>query len=125
MSDNSANSTPLVQREEVAPPSAPRPCGWHECENGHIWPPMIAIVQCGACKGPIVAVKVQNCPICNEPITRTRLRVEHTSEAMGFPNRCMGQQGLGHAHETLIDLKEWHEEFDIHTTDQRPQKANR
>lgn len=59
------------------------------CVNGHEWIPTVQLVKCGygtpqgwnGCGAPILAIKQENCPVCNEPAARMRFRMDHTPPA--------------------------------------------
>jgi len=53
-------------------------------------------------------VRMTNCPICNEPVVKMKMRTDHATQQMGIPAICKGQQGQAeiaaivmerHAHE--------------------------
>jgi len=73
-------------------------CSEHICPNGHTWPPKIGLVQCEGCKRMIMGIMFSNCPICNEPIAQTRLRVDYSTERIGFPSRCKGVHNEAESH---------------------------
>ena len=63
-----------------------RLCSANVCTNGHEWVPTVALAKCGygtpqgwnGCGAPILAVKVDACPVCNEPVAQMRFRTDHT-----------------------------------------------
>lgn len=69
-----------------------RPCSENICVNGHSWPPTMVLAKCGygtpqgwnGCGAPVLSVRMENCPHCNEPVARLRLRTDHTGPAR-FP----------------------------------------
>ena len=81
-------SNALVEATPVQYPEVTilRPCSMMECANGHQWQPMLALAKCGygtnhgwiGCGAPMLAVKMTQCPVCNEPTGKFRLRVDHT-----------------------------------------------
>lgn len=76
-------ATPL-QFPEVA---VLRPCTQITCINGHSWGPKLALAKCGygmpqgwmGCGEPLLAMKMENCPRCNEPIAEIKLRFDITA----------------------------------------------
>jgi hypothetical protein len=54
-----------------------------------MWTPTVALVRCGrgdprgwqGCGKPLLAVKMEMCPVCNEPTESMTLRVDHTPPA--------------------------------------------
>lgn len=63
-----------------------RLCSANICTKGHEWIPKVALARCGhgtpqgwnGCGAPVLAVKFENCPTCNEPVKYLRLRSDHT-----------------------------------------------
>lgn len=63
-----------------------RLCTANVCVDGHEWVPKIALARCGygtpqgwnGCGSPVLAVKMENCPTCNQPVKYLRLRTDHT-----------------------------------------------
>lgn len=86
---------PPVEADEVKFPEQPKldPCTSMYCPNGHGWPPIVALARCGCgtpqgwngCASPILAMKMQNCPVCNEPAMGIKLRIDHTPP-VGYPS---------------------------------------
>ena len=98
-------SAEWVEEQKSNPPqqsSRTTPCSYFSCANGHGWPPEIGMATCPGCKAPLVAIRFRNCPVCNEPAGRWTVRVDRTSQAMGVPAVCKGQQGTGETH--MIDF---------------------
>jgi len=75
---------------EEAPDEAPVLCSEHLCVQGHTWIPTVKLATCGGCGGPVVAIKMENCPICNQPIEYTRLRIDHIGYKQGLHAVCRG-----------------------------------
>lgn len=73
---------------------APTPCSFNECINGHRFPPLIQIGKCPGCGSPIIAVKMVNCPICNEPVGRLSVRQEHVPQGGQILPLCAGSPTL-------------------------------
>lgn len=63
-----------------------RLCTANVCRNGHEWVPKVALAKCGygtpqgwnGCGAPILMVKQESCPQCNEPVVKMRFRTDHT-----------------------------------------------
>ena len=63
-----------------------RPCTSVTCRNGHNWTPKLALAKCGygtpqgwmGCGEPMLAMKMEMCGICNEPIVKLKLRFDIT-----------------------------------------------
>lgn len=82
------------------------PCSENECEQGHKWAPQMVIALCPGCKRPIVAVRMQNCPVCNEPVKRIKYRQDHVGAGGGIVASCLGHQGSGE--QVRIELNRHH-----------------
>lgn len=93
-----------VQPREVTWPSeAPKePCSWNTCAAGHKWPPTMQIAQCPGCGGPILIVKMQNCPVCNEPVRSFALRAEHCPQGGQITGTCQGQASLNEVDKIVL-----------------------
>lgn len=85
-----SETTPKVEQEKI-PELFPEPvilrlCTANVCQKGHEWIPKVALAKCGygtpqgwnGCGAPILMVKQENCPVCNEPVVRMRFRTDHT-----------------------------------------------
>lgn len=80
------------------------PCSAHTCAKGHVWPVLLGTAPCGGCKAVVAVIKLTNCPICNEPIASTRLRIEHTTASVGVIALCQGLESPAHSQTAHIDL---------------------
>ena len=89
------DSAPMGEIPFVPTPNVEGVCSWVECSNGHRWVPEVAISRCRGCKGPIVALRMVGCPVCNEPASKHGLRVEHIVDGAWLGRACMGEKGLG------------------------------
>ena len=69
------------------------PCTRNECVNGHKWPAQLAIASCTGCGAPMLMVRMVNCPVCNEVVSKFTLRTDHTSQGFGIAAICRGQHG--------------------------------
>jgi hypothetical protein len=79
--------TPTPAPTQLFPePQVLRLCSANVCGNGHEWIPKVTLAKCGygtpqgwnGCGAPVLAVKVESCPICNEPVRSMRFRTDHT-----------------------------------------------
>lgn len=70
-------------------------CTWAGCTNNHRWIPEIAVSRCPGCATPVVAIRMVNCPICNEPPAGHGIRVEHVTTGQWVGKVCKGQTSLG------------------------------
>lgn len=83
------STTPEVMFEERAEEAKQR-CSEHVCKDGHVWVPTIKVGTCGGCGGPVLAVKMENCPVCNEPSVYTRIRIDHIGYKQPLHAICRG-----------------------------------
>lgn len=60
-------STETISLAWAAAPTSFSSCSKWTCLAGHKYPVSLQIVECPACKTPFIAVKLHNCPYCNEP----------------------------------------------------------
>lgn len=66
-----------------------RYCTANVCVNGHEWIPKMALARCGygtptgwnGCGAPVLAIKMENCPQCNQPVRKLRFRTDYTPPA--------------------------------------------
>lgn len=65
-------------------------CAENVCTNGHAWVPTVQLAKCPGCGGPVLMVKRENCPFCNEPVKSFRLRTDHIGYQQGFGPVCQG-----------------------------------
>jgi hypothetical protein len=90
-----------------------RPCSYLECSNGHQWQAMVALAKCGhgtsqgwnGCGAPILAIKLVNCPFCNEPNTKMRIRIDNTAP-VPYPVPMCVPGSVGHQETVYADI-EW------------------
>lgn len=76
----------------AAPPSA---CSLQYCANGHTWTPQLALPHCQGCQNPLLALRQLNCPTCNEPVVKTRLRIDHLGGAHPITKACQNEYHIG------------------------------
>ena len=69
------------------------PCTSNECVNGHKWPAQLAIGTCPGCGCQFLAVRMLNCPVCNDPVKKFKMRTDHTLPQFGVAAVCKGQGG--------------------------------
>ena len=70
-------------------------CSVQICPNGHNWCPQLAITHCKGCQSPILALRMLNCPVCNEPPVSTQLRVDHLGGAHPITKVCQKEHHIG------------------------------
>jgi hypothetical protein len=77
------------------PPSQLVLCSSNKCRNGHTWPPSLTLAKCPGCQAPVLARRMENCPICNEPIHIFQMRTDNISKQMGLLPMCKGAESKG------------------------------
>jgi hypothetical protein len=95
-----------------------RPCTALSCRNGHQWQPLVALAKCGhgtsqgwnGCGNPVLAIKLVNCPFCNEPTTHIRFRVDVTPPTP-YPIPLCVPGSVSHTETIFVEvpLKKWKE----------------
>lgn len=70
-------------------------CSFSVCAAGHEWPTALALAKCGGCGTQLVAIKMDMCPVCNEPAEKTKLRVDNLSQGMRVVSLCTGEASAG------------------------------
>ena len=99
---------PQVEEKPVFLPTQPQiKCSEATCLRGHKWLPTFALVQCPGCGGQALMQKMENCPICNEPIKHVRLRHDHLPTGSGAHKRCLGEVGQGESMDIEMDRDYW------------------
>ena len=64
------------------------PCSENTCSSGHKWAPQLVVTQCPGCKVPMMAIRMINCPICNEPQKQVKFRVDHVVGQQNIVPAC-------------------------------------
>lgn len=93
----------LTAEQIFKPEVIARPCSENMCERGHSWQPKLQIVQCRGCGSPILAVKMEQCPLCNEPVKHFRLRSDHLSSGVQIMPMCRGASTHAEVVEIMLD----------------------
>lgn len=94
--DSSVVPTTVQPTVDFGPEANPAAiCSGNTCSAGHIWPPVIAVAKCPGCGAPILVVKMVNCPVCNEPPSKLRLRTDHLPQNGAIMPMCRGSASLG------------------------------
>lgn len=70
-------------------------CSYNECAGGHKWKVAVLSAECRGCGGAVFAVKMENCPVCNEPVEKCKLRLDHISSGMQISKVCLGEPSPG------------------------------
>lgn len=104
----------VVPQEQVMmfiePPQL-RLCTANVCTKGHEWIPKINLAKCGystpqgwnGCGAPILIVKQENCPSCNEPVAQLRFRTDHTPPVPYLSPLCIpGSQSAADVSEIVL-----------------------
>jgi hypothetical protein len=85
------------------------PCSWIEGVCGHKWVPTLALAGCRGCGSPILMVKQENCPYCNEPAKTVVVRSDHVPKGGGVVERCKGQAPGGETLDIVMERTQWKE----------------
>lgn len=89
-----------------------RLCSANVCRAGHEWVPKLMLAKCGygtpqgwnGCGAPVLAVKQEACPVCNEPVVRMRFRTDHTSPTPFISPVCIpGSASLADIAEVVLE----------------------
>jgi hypothetical protein len=105
---------PAPQPPPIGPGIFPEPgpaaqvCSSNRCSRGHTWAPTLALTRCPGCGGHVLAIKMEQCPQCNEPCTEFALRADHLSPQMQVAPVCRGAATLAEA--VTIHLRHEHAE---------------
>jgi len=97
---DAGGEAPKVKFQEIV---RVEPCSYNSCKNGHRWPPQFQLAQCPGCGAPFVAVRMVNCPVCNEPTKSRKFRLDHTGQSFGIAALCRGQAGM--AESSFIEME--------------------
>jgi hypothetical protein len=84
-------------------------CTYYTCTQGHQWTPKVALTPCAGCGAPVVVVMVQNCPVCNEPTSKLRVRTDHIPNKGGVARVCLGEPSGGDVVEVEMEREGWKE----------------
>lgn len=89
-------STPsLPTTESLFPqPGVVNLCSYNECSAGHKFTAQLALARCPGCQQAILAVKMVQCPVCNEPVSKMLLRTDHMPQGGGITPMCQGAASL-------------------------------
>jgi hypothetical protein len=108
----------MTPTTETAPPSlfheqqVLRLCSANVCTAGHEWIPKVTLAKCGygtpqgwnGCGSPVLAVKIEACPICNEPVAYMRFRTDHTPPTQYIIPMCIpGSASPAEVQEVRLD----------------------
>jgi hypothetical protein len=98
----------------VAEPGAkPVVCSVNRCGRGHEWPITAVVAKCPGCSSPVVAIKMENCPVCNEPCEGSRVRTDHMPQGASVAAACKGQIGLAEVAIVEMERTHWREAENI------------
>jgi hypothetical protein len=106
---------PVEQSQEQEVTWGPEPkhfeeCTGNECSAGHRWPLAIQLGGCPGCKQGVIGVRQENCPYCNEPSVKLRIRVDHLPSRGGqFVGACQGGSAPWGIHAVMIEREPWWE----------------
>jgi hypothetical protein len=98
-------------------------CTANTCSNGHEWTPTLQLTQCPGCKGALLAIKMDQCPICNEPCSKLRLRADHLPKGGAITPLCRGSQTLADTHVIELAYQHYIQEQTKHVVREMPGKV--
>lgn len=99
----------MEEKELFTSPPSPIPCTYVECINGHRSGAVLAIATCGGCQSPVLMSKLENCPYCNEPISKIVIRNDHIPRGSGVGKRCLGEKVWGETQNIELQKTYWKE----------------
>lgn len=91
-------------------------CTANVCVNGHEFVPKMALAKCGygtpqgwnGCGSPVLAVKMENCPACNQPVEKIRFRMDYTAPTQFPIPMCIpGSQTQAEVQEIILHRKQY------------------
>ena len=97
-------------------------CSTQYCQNGHNWSPQLALPHCNECRHPLVALRQVNCPVCNEPVTRTRLRIDHLAGTHPITKTCIKEYHAGPEY-IIVEIDHTHNSWITQPTTNENPKA--
>lgn len=110
-----AQKVPEAQTVDFGTPPHREPCSWNECSKGHKFSPIVQVAGCPGCGGPLVIVKMVNCPLCNEPVSKLTLRTEHIPQGGQIQPMCAGGASLNEVDQIVLNRRHAAEEEANHT----------
>ncbi len=94
-----------------------KPCTSSTCTAGHVWPATLRVAQCPGCGGGVLALMMVNCPVCNEPVATTTIRMDHLPQNGQLLPLCRGSATLAEAKVITIEH--------THATDEQSSEVKR
>lgn len=125
--DTPVNSAEITQKTELAFEFPEKPkitaCSSNICTNGHEWQPETGLTGCPGCQSPMLVLRTVQCPICNEPIAKVRLRTDHLPKGGAVTPICKGSDSL--AEVLILELERHHytKEQETHKVREMPAKV--
>ena len=98
-------------------------CSANVCQNGHEWQPEVALAGCPGCSGPLLVVKMVQCPICNEPVAKFRLRTDHLPKGGVITPICKGSASQAEVGVLEIPRQHYVKEEQNHVVREMPAKV--
>ncbi len=89
-------------------------CTSNVCTNGHEWVPFMQLTTCPGCKSTLLALKMDQCPQCNEPATHLRLRTDHLPKGGAITPICRGSASLGEINTITLNYQHYTQEQTNH-----------
>ena len=123
-------NTKLVEKPSVGPvtfsftePPKVEACSYFLCTNEHKWNPTVGVAKCSGCGAPILSLKMEQCPICNEPSSRMMLRSDHLPQNGAIQPLCRGGSTLAEVNHIMINMQHFHKEQANHVVREMPGKV--
>lgn len=70
-------------------------CSVSVCPNGHRSRPSWALADCPRCGSQGIALRMENCPVCNEPALRHQITLQWLPVGRPMVPVCAGEHSLG------------------------------
>jgi hypothetical protein len=80
------------------------PCSECVCSQGHKWAPQLALAKCPGCSSQVLALRLINCPVCNEPQKSIKFRTDHVVGAPNIVAACRGPVGASNIAFVTLDI---------------------
>lgn len=102
---------------ETIEPEVDHFCSFCVCSNLHKWRVQLAIAKCKGCGSEVIARRLNNCPVCNEPADRVEIRIDNLATGMSVMPMCKGAERVSQV--DVVVLERQVEEFEKGTNETR------
>lgn len=125
--DSIINSKEIIEKTEVVADFPDKvtvvPCTVNVCLNGHEWTPEIGLTSCPGCSSPMIVLRTVQCPICNEPIAKVRLRSDHLPKGGVITPICKGSESMAEVVKIEMERRHYLKEQENHKVREMPTKV--